>query len=63
MFNGCAVLIGPILSEFIIKEKTDYFIIFSIGGFLNIVSLTLNFFFCENRYDYGNKKVQERTSI
>jgi hypothetical protein len=65
MFIGCAVLLGPILSEFIIKEKTDYLILFLIGGSLNIVSFTINFFFSENRYDYGNKleDVNRRGSI
>ena len=56
LFTGCSSLLGPILAKFIIQEKTDYLILFLIGGSLNIVSFVLNFFFTEERFDYGLKK-------
>ena len=53
---GVAHYISPILGKYILKEKTDYIIIFLIFGSLSIIKLGILMFFTENSINEKKRK-------
>ncbi len=53
---GVAHYISPILGKYILKEKTDYIIIFLIFGSLCIIKLGILMFFPENSINEKKRK-------
>ena len=53
---GVAHYISPILGKYILKEKTDYIIIFLIFGSLCIIKLGILMFFTENSINEKKRK-------
>ena len=53
---GVANYISPILGKYILKEKTDYIIIFLIFGSLCIIKLGILMFFPENSINEKKRK-------
>jgi uncharacterized membrane protein len=50
---GLSGLLGPILAKFVIKEKSDYLVLFMTGGVFTIISLLICYFFIsEEKFDY-----------
>ena len=47
-FIGIASVSGPLMSNFILKEKKDFLIVFLIGGALCVVKFVVLIFFNEN---------------
>lgn len=55
-FIGIASICGPIMTKFIIKEKSDYLYAFLVGGTFCMIKIFVLFFFDENdKYDYKQK--------
>ena len=47
-FIGIASVSGPLMSNFILKEKKDFLIVFLVGGALCVVKFVVLIFFNEN---------------
>jgi MFS-type transporter involved in bile tolerance (Atg22 family) len=47
-FIGVASISGPIMTNFLLKEKTDFLIVFLVGGALCVVKLVVLIFFKED---------------
>lgn len=55
-FIGIASICGPLMTKFIIKEKSDYLYAFLVGGTFCMIKIFVLFFFDENdKYDYKQK--------
>lgn len=55
-FIGIASVAGPLMSNFVLKEKKDFLIVFSVGGGLCVVKLIVLIFFKENdKFKYKGK--------
>ena len=53
-FIGIASISGPIMTNFLLKEKGDFLVVFLVGGALCIVKLVVLIFFNENdKFDYS----------
>ena len=47
-FIGIASVSGPLMSNFVLKEKQDFLIVFLVGGGLCVVKFVVLIFFNEN---------------
>ena len=59
-FIGIASVSGPLMSNFVLKEKKDFLVVFLVGGALCIVKFVILFFFNENeKFKYKIKGVDD----
>ena len=57
-FIGIASVSGPLMSNFILKEKKDFLVVFLVGGGLCVVKLVVLIFFKENdKFKYKGRVV------
>ena len=53
-FIGIASICGPIFTNFILNETSDFFVVFSVGGGLCVLKFIILIFFDENdKYKYN----------
>ena len=53
-FIGIASISGPIMTNFLLKEKGDFLVVFLVGGALCVVKLVVLIFFKEDdKFDYS----------
>ena len=61
-FIGIASVSGPLMSNFVLKEKKDFLIVFLVGGALCVVKFVVLIFFNENikfKYKEGDDNLIE----
>lgn len=52
VFVSVAIILGPIISKFVLSEKTDYLILYLLTFGMTIISLVLSIFIKEEKFNY-----------